>query len=119
VGGAPHNVVTELGAAFDGRGQDLRSLAVALSGLSESGAELLYRAVDLVHDSRTVLATRSEQCSAIEDFGADLDVLADRLRSSDPSAVQPWDSKPKAGPNKLDLNPIANRLVRLLGATPR
>ncbi|MDF3307480.1 MlaD family protein [Rhodococcus sp. T2V] len=81
---ALHTVVTELGAAFDGKGEDLRSLADSLSGLSGSGVESLDRTVALVRDSRTVLGTQSEQSSAIRDFSADLDSLADRLRSSDP-----------------------------------
>ncbi|MBC2641666.1 MULTISPECIES: MlaD family protein [unclassified Rhodococcus (in: high G+C Gram-positive bacteria)] len=81
---ALHTVVTELGAAFGGRGDDLRSLADSLSGMSESGIESLDRTVALVRDSRTVLETQSEQSSAIEDFSADLDSLADRLRISDP-----------------------------------
>ena len=83
---ALHTVVTELGAAFDGKGEDLQSLAGSLSGLSTSGADSLDRTVALIRDSRTVLGTQSEQSSAIEDFSADLDSLADRLRSSDPDA---------------------------------
>ncbi len=37
-----------------------------------------------MRDGRTVLGTQSEQSSAIKDFSAGLDSLADRLRSSDP-----------------------------------
>ncbi|MFC0447795.1 MlaD family protein [Rhodococcus jostii] len=85
---ALQTVVTELGAAFDGKGQDLQSLADSLSGLSASGTESLDRTVDLVRDSRTVLNTQSEQSSAIENFSADLDSLADRLRTSDPDVRQ-------------------------------
>ncbi|PQP20507.1 MlaD family protein [Rhodococcus opacus] len=81
---ALHTVVTELGAAFDGKGEDLQSLADSLSGLSVSGSESLDRTLALVRDGRTVLDTQSEQSSAIKDFSADLDSLADRLRSSDP-----------------------------------
>ncbi|KXF50960.1 mammalian cell entry protein [Rhodococcus sp. SC4] len=81
---ALHTVVTELGAALDGKGEDLRSLADSLSGLSASGAESLDRTVALVRDGRSVLGTQSEQSSAIKGFSADLDSLADRLRSSDP-----------------------------------
>lgn len=81
---ALHTVVTELGAAFDGKGEDLQSLADSFSGLSASGAESLNRTMALVRDSRAVLDTQSEQSSAIRDFSADLDSLADRLRSSDP-----------------------------------
>lgn len=81
---ALHTVVTELGAAFDGKDEDLQSLADSLSGLSGSGSESLDRTMALVRDGRTVLDTQSEQSSAIKDFSADLDSLADRLRSSDP-----------------------------------
>ncbi|MFD6060094.1 Mce/MlaD family protein [Rhodococcus wratislaviensis] len=81
---ALHTVVTELGAAFNGKGEDLQSLADSFSGLSASGAESLDRTMTLVRDSHAVLDTQSEQSSAIRDFSADLDSLADRLRSSDP-----------------------------------
>ena len=81
---ALHTVVTELGAAFDGKGEDLQSLADSLSGLSGSGSESLDRTMALVRDGRSVLGTQSEQSSAIKGFSADLDSLADRLRSSDP-----------------------------------
>ena len=69
-------------------GLDHQSLADSLSGPSASGAESLDRTVALVRDSRTVLNTQSEQSSTIADFSADLDSLADRLRTSDPDVRQ-------------------------------
>ncbi|MEU5842539.1 MlaD family protein [Rhodococcus sp. NPDC047139] len=77
-------VVTELGAAFDGRGDDLQVLVDALSGLSRKGAESLPQTVTLIRDSLTVLDTQSEQASAIQQFSSDLDLVTAQLRDSDP-----------------------------------
>lgn len=77
-------VVTELGDAFDGRGDDLQVLVDALAGLSDMGVEYLPQTVGLVRDSYTVLATQSEQSSAIRQFGSDLELVTAQLRDSDP-----------------------------------
>lgn len=77
-------VVTELGAALDGRGDDLQVLVDALAGLSASGVEYLPQTVALIRDSRTVLDTQSEQSSSIRQFGSDLELVTAQLRDSDP-----------------------------------
>ncbi len=77
-------VVTELGAAFDGRGDDLQVLVDALAGLSDKGAEYLPQTVTLIRDSLTVLNTQSDQASAIQQFSSDLDLVTAQLRDSDP-----------------------------------
>ena len=76
--------VRELGAAFDGKGEDLQVLADSLGTLSETAEEALPETLGLIRDSRTVLDTQSEQSSAIGQFSADLNVLTAQLRSSDP-----------------------------------
>ncbi|MCF8587119.1 MCE family protein [Gordonia liuliyuniae] len=38
---------------------------------------------------------------------------------SNPEFVQPWDDKPKADPDKLNLNPIATQLAGLMGVRQR
>ncbi len=77
-------VVQELGAAFDGKGEDLQILVDSLGTLSQTGDEALPQTLALIRDSRTVLDTQSEQSSAIRQFSADLNSVTAQLRSSDP-----------------------------------
>ncbi|WP_072804550.1 MCE family protein [Rhodococcoides yunnanense] len=77
-------VVTELGAAFDGKGDDLQVLVDSLSTLTETGDEALPQTLSLIRDSRTVLDTQSEQSSAIRQFSNDLNNVTAQLRSNDP-----------------------------------
>ncbi len=77
-------VVTELGAALDGRGGDLQLLVDSLAGISESGVQYLPQTLTLIRDSRTVLDTQSEQSSSIRQFSSDLELVTAQLRDSDP-----------------------------------
>ncbi len=77
-------VVTELGAALDGRGGDLQLLVDSLAGLSESGVQYLPQTLALIRDSQTVLDTQSEQSSSIRQFSSDLELVTAQLRDSDP-----------------------------------
>lgn len=77
-------VVTELGAAFDGKGDDLQVLVDSLGTLSETADEALPQTLTLVRDTRAVLDTQSEQSSAIRQFSTDLNAVTAQLRSSDP-----------------------------------
>ncbi|MEZ7238972.1 MlaD family protein [Rhodococcus sp. GXMU-t2271] len=77
-------VVTELGAAFDGRGGQLQTLVDSLAQLSDAGVQYLPQTVSLIRDSQTVLDTQSVQASAIRQFSADLDLVTAQLRDSDP-----------------------------------
>ena len=77
-------VVTELGSALDGRGEDIGRLADSLSTLTEAGLEALPQTVTLIRDTRTVLDTQSDQASSIRQFSNDLDLVTAQLRSSDP-----------------------------------
>lgn len=76
--------VTELGLAFDGRGNDLQALADSLNSFSQNGIDNLPQTLQLIRDSRTVLDTQSGQSSAIRQFSADLDLITAQLRDSDP-----------------------------------
>ncbi|WP_132992197.1 MlaD family protein [Gordonia zhaorongruii] len=40
---------------------------------------------------------------------------ADRAALANPAFPQPWDNKPKKDPDKLNLNPIATQMARLMG----
>ncbi|MEE2031922.1 MlaD family protein [Rhodococcus chondri] len=94
---ALRTVVTELGTAFDGRGDDLQVLVDSLEGLSESGVQYLPQTVALIRDSRTVLDTQSEQSSAIQQFSSDLDLVTAQLRDSDPDLRRLIDTGTQAG----------------------
>ncbi len=77
-------VVTQLGTAFNGKGEDLQTLADSLSTLTKDGLDVLPQTLALIRDSQTVLATQSDQSSAIVQFSSDLDAVAAQLRTSDP-----------------------------------
>ncbi|MCK8674627.1 MCE family protein [Rhodococcus sp. HM1] len=79
-----HTLITELGDAFDGRGDDLQVLVDSLAELSAAGVDYLPQTVTLVRDSETVLNTQSVQSSAIQQFSSDLDLVTAQLRESDP-----------------------------------
>jgi phospholipid/cholesterol/gamma-HCH transport system substrate-binding protein len=81
---ALRTVTTELGTALNGKGEDLQTLADALSTLTDDGLDVLPETLTLIRDSQTVLATQSDQSSAIMQFSSDLDAVAAQLRTSDP-----------------------------------
>lgn len=43
----------------------------------------------------------------------------ERAQFADPSVAQPWDTRPKSDPDKLNLSPIAIQLATLMGITPK
>ncbi|WP_137873525.1 MlaD family protein [Rhodococcus sp. Q] len=79
-----NTTVTELGRAFDGRGDDLQVLVDSVNSLSEVGIEHLPQTLQLIRDGRVVLDTQSEQSSAIRQFSGDLNRLSAQLRDNDP-----------------------------------
>lgn len=81
---ALHTTFTELGAALNGRGNDLASLVDSVNSLTGTAHEALPETLSLITDSATVLGTQSEQGSAIQSFSADLDRVTAQLKSSDP-----------------------------------
>ncbi|MET9491851.1 MlaD family protein [Nocardia sp. NPDC006630] len=76
--------VTELGKAFDGKGNDLRVLVDSLNKFTATGVESLPQTLALIRDARSVLATQAEQGPAILNFSDGLDKLTAQLKSSDP-----------------------------------
>lgn len=75
--------LTELGRAFDGRGDDLQALVDSTVSLSEAGLAALPQTTALLRDSRTVLETQSDQASAIRQFSADVNRISEQLEGSD------------------------------------
>ncbi|MCP2178073.1 MCE family protein [Williamsia maris] len=80
-----HTVVTELGNAFDGRGENLRSLVNSLSKLAASGHDNLPATISLLRNADTVLGTQADQSDAILDWSKSLGLITTQLASSDPS----------------------------------
>ncbi len=82
---ALHTTVTELGRAFDGKGDDLRVLLESLNSFTETFREALPQTVQLIRDGRVALGTQAEQSDAIREFSDGLEQLTDQLRTSDPA----------------------------------
>ncbi|MFD4182494.1 MCE family protein [Rhodococcus sp. NPDC058514] len=89
--------VTELGRAFDGKGDDLQVLVDSLNSLSRDGIENLPQTLTLLRDTRTVLDTQTEQSSAIRRFSGDLDALSAQIRANDPDLRRLIDTGTAAG----------------------
>ena len=77
-------VVSELGKAFDGRGQDLQTLFDSVGNISQEITDTLPQTVALVRDGGVVLGTQAEQAPAIASFSRDLRLIAVQLQSSNP-----------------------------------
>ncbi|MBF6211456.1 MCE family protein [Nocardia puris] len=76
--------VTELGRAFDGKGEDLHVFVRSLNEFTTTFHETLPQTVQLIRDGRIALGTQAEQADAIRRFSEGLDALTAQLRSSDP-----------------------------------
>ncbi|MFE3290189.1 MCE family protein [Rhodococcus sp. NPDC059234] len=81
---ALNTTVTELGKAFDGKGDDLQKLVDSVNSFTQTGIENLPQTLKLIHDSRTVLDTQSAQSSSIRQFSSDLNLIAAQLKANDP-----------------------------------
>ena len=79
-----HTVVTELGKAFDGNGENLRSLIDSLANLSKSGNDNLPQTISLIRNSDTVLSTQAAQSDEILNWSRSLTLVTAQLASSDP-----------------------------------
>lgn len=82
---ALNTTVTELGKAFDGKGEDLHVLLQSLNEFTTTFHETLPQTVQLIRDGRVVFGTQAEQAAAIRRFSDGLDRLTAQLRSSDPA----------------------------------
>lgn len=78
-------VVTELGKAFNGNAENLRSLVDSLTNLSQAGLDNLPETISLIQNSDTVLSTQAEQSDEILRWARDLDLVTQTLQASDPA----------------------------------
>ncbi|MFW0788005.1 MCE family protein, partial [Gordonia sp. CPCC 206044] len=79
-----HTVITELGKAFNGKGEDLTRLVDSLSKLSQSGHDSIDDTISLIQNSDVVLATQAEQSDSIRSWAHNLDLITATLASADP-----------------------------------
>ncbi|WP_068277977.1 MCE family protein [Aldersonia kunmingensis] len=76
--------ITELGTAFNGKGDDLQILVDSLNSFTETGIEALPETLQLIRDGQIVLETQAEQADAIRAYADGLDKVTAQLRASDP-----------------------------------
>jgi phospholipid/cholesterol/gamma-HCH transport system substrate-binding protein len=77
-------VVTELGTAFAGTAQPLQRIIDTSDAFSRDAVDALPQTLALFRDGRTVLTTQNEVSGSFRSFSADLKLLAEQLRTSDP-----------------------------------
>ncbi|SIR90661.1 phospholipid/cholesterol/gamma-HCH transport system substrate-binding protein, partial [Williamsia sterculiae] len=77
-------VVTELGKALNGQGENLRKLLDSLSDLSKAGLDSLPQTVSLIQNSDVVLGTQADQSDEILSWSKNIDLVTAQLQSSDP-----------------------------------
>ncbi|GAA1462479.1 MCE family protein [Williamsia maris] len=80
-----NTVVTELGKAFNGNGENLKGLVDSLSNLAKTGNDNLPATISLIRNADTVLGTQADQSDAILDWSKSLGLITTQLASSDPS----------------------------------
>ncbi|MGY4101035.1 MCE family protein [Nocardia sp. R16R-3T] len=81
---ALNTTVTELGKAFDGKGDDLAVFIDSLNKFTATFNDTLPQTIQLIRDGRIALGTQAQQSGYIRQFSQGLDELAAQLRSSDP-----------------------------------
>ncbi|WP_439031856.1 MCE family protein [Gordonia terrae] len=79
-----NTVITELGNAFNGQGENLTRLVDSLGKLSRAGVDNLSQTVALIQDSNVVLDTQADQSDAILTWSRNLNLVTATLASADP-----------------------------------
>ena len=78
-------VLDELGSAFaDDAGRDLQKIIDSGNSLTQAAIDALPETTALIRDSETALDTQRDVAGQFRSFNADLALLTDTLRSSDP-----------------------------------
>lgn len=76
-------VVNELGAAFNGTGEDLGQIIDTSTAFIETANENFDLTTALIKDSNKVLGTQLDKASAIRTFAKNLALVSDTLRGAD------------------------------------
>lgn len=88
--------VSELGKAFDGRGNDLGNLIDSSSLLLDAAQQNLPDTIALINNSATVLQTQLELKTPIASWARDLRLLSQQLKTSDGDIRRLVDRGPEA-----------------------
>lgn len=76
-------VINELYLGFSNQGPNLQTLLDSTSSFTQAASQDLTPTMQLIHDSRSVLATQEAETGAIEEFASQSNLLAQQLDSSD------------------------------------
>lgn len=116
-----HTVITELGTAFNGQGENLTRLIDSLDKLSKTGVESLDSTISLIDNSNVVLGTQADQADEILTWSKNLDKVAATLAGSDPAIRRILTDGPRAASTLstfLQTNgDDATKLIHQLGGT--
>ncbi|MGO3328242.1 MCE family protein [Gordonia sp. (in: high G+C Gram-positive bacteria)] len=114
-------VVTELGKAFNGQGENLTRLIDSLDKLSRTGVDNLDDTISLINNSNVVLSTQADQSDEILAWSKNLDRVASTLEGSDPAIRRILSDGPRAATalsHFFDTNgDDTTKLVHQLGRT--
>ncbi|GAB2484778.1 Mce/MlaD family protein [Jatrophihabitans fulvus] len=111
--------VSELGKAFDGRGNDLASLLDSSSLLLDDATKNLPDTIALIENSSTVLQTQLDTGDSLKQWTRNLRLLSAQLKASDPDIRRLLDTGPDAlttvqnliEDNRTDLGALLANLV--------
>jgi phospholipid/cholesterol/gamma-HCH transport system substrate-binding protein len=112
-------VVNELGAAFNGTGDDLGQIVDTSNSFIETANDNFDVTTALLEDGNTVLGTQLDKSSAIKSFSRDLSLFSDTLVSSDADLRRVIDNGRATATqlrtfledNKVDLGQLINNVV--------
>ncbi|MDT4950785.1 MAG: phospholipid/cholesterol/gamma-HCH transport system substrate-binding protein [Pseudonocardiales bacterium] len=99
--------VTELGKAFNGRGNDLGSLMDSTNTLLAAATQNLPDTIALINNSATVLSTQldPQQQGALQSWTHSLNLISQQLKKSDPDIRRLLDNGP------ADLTTVQNFIL--------
>jgi len=112
-------VVTEMGLAFDGTGDDLGQIIDTSNSFIETANANFDTTTRLIRDSNTVLRTQLDNASSIRSFTNDLALFSTSMAGADPDLRKVIDSGSVAvnelrtfiEENEVDLSSLINNLV--------
>ena len=112
-------VVSEMGLAFDGTGDDLGQIIDTSNSFIETANANFDTTTKLIKDSNTVLKTQLDSASSIRSFTNDLALFSTTVAGADPDLRNVIDSGSVAvnelrtfiEENKVDLSSLINNLV--------
>lgn len=93
----------ELGSAFSGQGQNVRSIVSGNAALARAAYATLPQTTKLIKDAQEVIDTQVAESSELDSFSQNLDLLARQLDSSNASVRKLITAAPQAAAQVADL----------------